>query len=194
MFVKNLTKSYSENIVLQNFSYDFKDNNITCIMGKSGCGKTTLLNILMGLLKPDSGEIDPKFNRKISAVFQENRLCENLNAAANIKMVCDKNISLDDICNSLINVGIDRESIFKPVSELSGGMKRRTAIVRAIMADNDILIFDEPFKGLDSDTLNLVIGYVIENRNSRTMIMVTHSNIEIDLLKSIDNNLEIISI
>ena len=103
-------------------------------MGKSGLGKTTLLRILMGLEKYDAGSIEGMENKKISAVFQEDRLCENLSAVTNVAIVCEKNVTLQEIRKELENIGLSG-STEKPVKELSGGMKRRVAIIRSIMAD-----------------------------------------------------------
>ncbi len=186
MYIKNIIKRYGEKIVLDNISYDFTEGSITCIMGKSGCGKTTLLNILMGIVKDFDGEIDRAFCGKISAVFQENRLCKRLNAVANIKMVCDEIFDENDIIAALESVGIDKKSMFCKVSELSGGMARRTAIVRAFMAKSDIVILDEPFKGLDEDTAKKAIKYVLDNKRERTVILVTHNSYEITLLNAVN--------
>ena len=181
MYIKNISKSFNELMVLDNLSLEFNEGEIYCIMGKSGCGKSTLLNIIMGLIKADKGEISDDFNN-ISVVFQEDRLCTKLNAAANVKIVCDKNITEDAIAENLYKVGLDRESILKPVSELSGGMKRRVAVVRAIMAKSKIIIMDEAFKGLDVVTRTLTAEYILSNRQDRTVIFVTHDIEEAELL------------
>ena len=96
IIISNLSKSYNGQKVLDNLSVVFKEDSLTCIMGKSGVGKTTLLSILMGLEKADSGEIQGLDDKKISVVFQENRLCNNLSALYNIKMVIAKNQGLPD--------------------------------------------------------------------------------------------------
>ena len=143
------------------------------LYGPPGLGKTTLLRILMGLEKYDAGSIEGLENKKISAVFQEDRLCENLPAVTNVAIVCEKNVTLQEIRKELENIGLSG-STEKPVKELSGGMKRRVAIIRSIMADSDIVIFDEPFKGLDVETRKTVIEYLKEKLKDRTVIMVTH--------------------
>lgn len=180
MKIHKITKSFGENKVLDNFSAEIPDGEITCIMGRSGCGKSTLLNIIMGLTAPDSGSIEQSGN--ISTVFQEDRLCSRLSAAANVKLVCPKSVTEESIAESLLAVGLEKDDLFRPVSELSGGMKRRTAIVRAVMAESDIIIMDEAFKGLDSATKKLTAEYVLANRNDRTLIFVTHDKEEIALL------------
>ncbi len=180
MYVKNITKRFGDKLVLDGFSADFPDGEASFVVGQSGCGKSTLLNIIMGLLPADSGELDPRFSDRVSAVFQEDRLCEKLSAAANVRLVCPT--ADEEIISSLSEVGLAREDALRPVSELSGGMKRRAAIVRAIMADSRTVIMDEPFKGLDPSSKSRTIEYVMKNLRGRTLIIVTHDISEADAM------------
>ena len=175
IIVTNLTKAFNNQIVLNNFSATFKEGSFTCIMGKSGVGKSTLLSIMLGLSKADSGNITGLNPKVISAVFQENRLCDNLSAPYNIKMVIpNPNVNTDFVINEYLEkVGIDSTSK-KPVSEYSGGMKRRVAILRGLLTDFDVLIMDEPLKGLDSETKAQVISVIKELTQNKTVIMTTH--------------------
>ncbi|MCH5203544.1 MAG: ABC transporter ATP-binding protein [Oscillospiraceae bacterium] len=177
---ENICKSFHDKAVLKNFTYEFPEGRITALVGQSGCGKTTLLSIMMGLIKADSGTLIG-FDKPISAVFQEDRLCENLTVSANIRLVTGKRFTKTEIEKELCAVGLDG-CAEKPVRELSGGMKRRTAIVRAMLADSEILFFDEPFKGLDSDTKRVVIEYVRQKSEGRTVIFVTHDMEECEML------------
>lgn len=118
-------------------------------MGKSGIGKSTLLSILMGLEKADEGTVSGMEHQKISAIFQENRLFENLDAVTNIHITTGK--TKEEITGFLKKMELD-DIAGKPVSEYSGGMKRRVAIARALLAEYDILIMDEPLQGLDAET------------------------------------------
>lgn len=180
MYVKNITKRFGDKLVLDGFSADFPDGEASFVVGQSGCGKSTLLNIIMGLLPADSGEIDPRFSDRISAVFQEDRLCEKLSAAANVRLVCS--VADEEIIAALSEVELAREDALRPVSELSGGMKRRAAIVRAVMADSRTVIMDEPFKGLDPSSKSRTIEYVLKNLRGRTLIAVTHDISEADAM------------
>lgn len=173
----NITKRFDDNIVLENFSHNFTEGKVTAIVGKSGCGKTTLLNILMGLVKPDSGEVTGK--GKISAVFQENRLCDNLTVSANIRLVTGKNISKERISEELSAMGLDGCEN-QPANSLSGGMKRRVALIRALLAEYDVLFLDEPFKGLDFSTKEIVINRCQMMFRGKTVILVTHDTSECD--------------
>ena len=183
--IKNLTKAYDRQAVLENLSLTFDDGSFTCIMGKSGVGKTTLLNILMGLENADSGVICGLDDKKVSVVFQENRLCNNITALLNIKMVIQKDsrITDDKIPEYLRRIGLGND-LKKPVSEYSGGMKRRVAILRALLADFDLLIMDEPLKGLDDETKETVIALIKELTKEKTVIMTTHDDSEASLLEA----------
>ena len=169
--IKDLCKSYGENKVLENLDAVIEKGRISCLMGPSGQGKTTLLNILMGLEKADSGVIENLPQNK-SAVFQEDRLCESFSAFTNVKIVSDR-LADETIFAHLKQVGLG-EAVNQKVSTLSGGQKRRVALVRAILAEKDVLFLDEPFKGLDEDTKKIVTDYLLSNTADTTVIMVTH--------------------
>ena len=180
IIISNLEKSFGERRVLQNFNAVFPAGELSCIMGRSGCGKTTLLNILLGLLAADSGEIE-NLPQKISCIFQEDRLCEDFSAVTNIRITSDKNVDKSEIEAQLKTVGLG-DSLYRPVRELSGGMKRRVAIVRALMAEGELIIMDEPFKGLDESTKHQVAEYVKSRIRGRTAIMVTHDEDEVAMM------------
>ncbi len=173
----NLCKKFGDLTVLENFSHDFSEGKVTAVLGKSGCGKSTLLNILMGLMSPDSGEVSRPENCRISATFQENRLCENLTAGANIRLVTGKRLSAREISEQFKAVCLEGCEN-KPARELSGGMKRRVALLRALLAEYDILCLDEPFKGLDDDTKQTVMEYCKSKTEGKTVLFVTHDEQE----------------
>lgn len=173
----NITKNFGENKVLNNFTHEFAEGRVTAVLGRSGCGKSTLLNVLMGLMKPDGGEVIRGGSQRISAVFQENRLCENLTASANIRLVTGKRYTRAEIAAELAAVGLG-DCADKPVRTLSGGMKRRTVLLRALLAEYDALFLDEPFKGLDEETKRAVMEYVREKTRGKTVVLVTHDRDE----------------
>ena len=182
--IEKLCKSYGNNHVLNSIGFEFEAGKISCLMGESGIGKTTLLKVLMGLEKKDSGfvrGIDEDTN--ISAVFQEERLCDNLTSLGNILMVCDKTISKDTIKKQLSMV-LPENVVLKKVSLLSGGMRQRVAIVRAMIVSSDIVLMDEPFKGLDEETKKAVIAYVKDNQRGRTVLIVTHNSDDAKMLEA----------
>ncbi len=182
IIVQDLSKSFNKKMVLKNFSTVIGANKRTCVMGPSGSGKTTLLNILMGLTAPDSGTVQGVPQKK-SAVFQEERLCESFSAIANVRLVCSNDVSTEKIKEHLDRIGL-KDSKCKPVIELSGGMRRRVSIVRAILAESEIIFMDEPFKGLDEETKKNVIKYVLDNTVNKTLLMVTHDPEEIETMQA----------
>lgn len=180
IIVKNLQKSYGEKRVLNNLSLEFEKGKCHVIMGPSGCGKTTLLRILMGFEKQDSGTIEG-LPSKMSAVFQEDRLCEDFSAIENVSMVLKKGYSRSEVESNLRAIGLDGD-LTQPVLEYSGGMKRRVAIVRAVLAESDLLFLDEPFKGLDTATRDLALRYFLSKTQGKTSIVVTHDEQEARML------------
>ena len=181
--VSGIYKSYNGQQVLNDFSQVFSSGTINCVMGNSGIGKTTLMRILMGLEKPDSGSVDSSGVR-FSAVFQDNRLVEQLTAVANVKMVLPKNVTTNMIEESIKEI-LPAECLYKSVSELSGGMKRRIAIVRAMLSKSDAVILDEPFTGLDVDTKKQVMEYVKRHADGRIIILVTHDEMDVSYFNAV---------
>lgn len=172
MRLSNISKTYGDIVVFKNLSAELPNGTVTQITGESGCGKTTLLRIIAGL-EDFSGEITERPSGKISAVFQEDRLFEELSALENCHIVL-KGKPPFDIAEALISTGLSGEDITRPVKELSGGMKRRTAIVRALCADFGILLLDEPFKGIDSDNKLKTAELIKANTRGKTVLLVTH--------------------
>lgn len=179
--LSQIYKSYGSKQVFSGFSCSFPLGETTCITGASGCGKTTLLNIMMGITQPDSGSIFGIDGKRLSAVFQEDRLCMNLSASANIRLV-NEGLSRREAGEMLLAMGLEDDS--QPVSEHSGGMKRRVAILRALAADYDILFLDEPFRGLDQRTKEVSLAYFREKTLNKTLLCVTHDRQEAELLST----------
>ena len=172
--VKNLTKHFDNKRVIDDLSVVLEEGRVTTVMGTSGCGKTTFAMMLLGLLQPDAGTIEGLENKRLSAVFQEDRLVEHLSATANIKLVLKKDADAGNIQEQLAMVGLEGELIRKSVGHLSGGQKRRVAIVRAMMAESDFIFLDEPFKGLDAETKEKVMEYVKRCVEGKTVLLITH--------------------
>ena len=177
--LKNVSKSFGGRPVLENFSAAFPVG-VTIIMGPSGRGKTTVLRLLMGLEKPDSGQISG-VPEKLAAVFQEDRLPMDFRAAECVMMTAGRAVTRDKAIEDLTALGLGEE-LKKPVRELSGGQRRRVAVVRAILAGADILFLDEAFTGLDTEIKKTVAGYILKNTRGKTVIAVTHDPEEAALL------------
>ena len=154
--IEGLWKSFGEKTVLHDFSAVLPAGTTTGLMAPSGAGKTTLLRILMGLESSDRGTILGLEGLRLSAVFQEDRLCENLNPVSNLRLVTPS-LSRKEAEEALRAVGLT-DCLKQPARELSGGMRRRVAILRALLADYDLLLLDEPFKGLDQETKETVMA------------------------------------
>ncbi|MDD4725840.1 MAG: ABC transporter ATP-binding protein [Tissierellia bacterium] len=180
IILKDITKSFDDLDVLKNFNGTIEDNEFNFIMGESGIGKTTLINILMGLEKPDFGEIVGMDDMNLSVVFQENRLLEDFDAITNLKLVANKDTKDKEIVSLLRDLGLG-DSLNKKVSQFSGGMKRRLAIGRALIHKADIYIMDEPFKGLDKNLYLKTIKYVKEKLEGKTVIIITHREEEYEI-------------
>lgn len=177
--IRNLNKRYNENIVFENFSLDIKDTGITAIMGASGIGKTTLLNIIAGLIPADSAEISSDFS-KISYKFQEPRLFPWLTALENVK-IADSKMPEQTAAMWLNAVGLE-DDMNKYPYELSGGMCQRVALARSLAHGGDLLLLDEPFSAVDIEMKEKLIKTVKEYGRSHAVIVVTHDIEEAEML------------
>ena len=179
--LKGICKSYDGKPVLDGVNLILKQGEIACIMGVSGIGKTTLVNILLGLTAPDRGEIIG-LPANISAVFQEDRLLPWETALSNVLFVKNPARSHVKEAEALLSrMGLG-DSIYKKAAELSGGMKRRVCICRALIAGGDLLVLDEPFKGLDDETKFGVMDMVKAYAKDRYVLCVTHDGAEVEYL------------
>ena len=171
--IQSLNKSYGQTKVLDNFSYDFPPNGIVYIGGRSGSGKTTLLRILAKLETPDSGIIKNIDDRKISMVFQEDRLLKELTAINNINVILQDKTKIFLSHHFLKLTGLS-EWEDADIAELSGGMARRVAIARALTYGGDILLMDEPFKGIDEKALQPILAEIEKISETTLILIVTH--------------------
>lgn len=188
--ISNLSKSFGEKEVLKDLSITFPSGRITCLNGPSGCGKTTLFRIICGLIEPDSGTVKGiNADGRIGYVFQEDRLCGDFSVIDNIALVCANTCSRSKIMEHLAALGLESEADSK-VSELSGGMKRRVAIARAICYDAPLILLDEPFTGLDVELKDSVIEYVKRETIGRTVILITHDRQEAETMGEYVNEIK----
>ena len=177
--VKNIKKGFGDTDVLKGVSFSMERGQVLAIIGSSGSGKTTLLRIILGLEQPDHGTIQGQV-RPVSAVFQENRLFEDFSALSNAAVVCPKG-DRQEAARHLTALGL-ADSLSLPVRALSGGMKRRVSIARAVLAPGPLLVLDEPFTGLDRTTKAVVLDYLKRYTQGRTLLLVTHDPAERDAL------------
>lgn len=151
------------------------------MMGPSGCGKTTLLRLIAGLEIPESGEIVRA--ERLSFLFQEDRLIPHLNARKNVALVLPGRDADARAAQALEALGLV-DSMDKPVRELSGGMARRVAIARAVLYETELLLLDEPFRGLDEQTRVRTAAWLTAQTTGRTLIAVTHDRQDARLLNA----------
>jgi NitT/TauT family transport system ATP-binding protein len=187
----HISKHYGELRVLEDISFTLDAGNVYCLTGVSGRGKTTLLRLILGLEPTDGGEIHfgdslssgQEMSPRFSAVFQEDRLCETFSPLDNVLLTAKKCYTRSQIREELCLL-LPEECLTRPVHTLSGGMKRRTAIARAMLAPADIILMDEPFTGLDEDTRHHVIRYILEKQDGRMILISTHQEDDIRLLNA----------
>lgn len=182
--VVGISKSYAGKTILDDINVRFEDGRIYCLMGKSGAGKTTFLRLIMGLEKPDSGTI--KVDSDITAMFQEDRLIMDRTPVDNVYFVTKGHGRYSDrkfIIKALSEI-LPQDCLDKPVSQLSGGMKRRIALARAMLGDRRIVLLDEPFTGLDAEAHKTAIQFILDYQAGRTVILVTHDKRDADMLNA----------
>ncbi len=184
--VKGLEKRFGRLQILRQLSFHVRADRPGCIMGPSGSGKTTLLGCLLGLEPPDAGTVMLSVppcgcNRPASAVFQEDRLCEGFSPIDNIRLAIP-GLPAAKIRRELTKI-LPEECLTRPVSTLSGGMKRRTAIARALLSFSDMVVMDEPFTGLDDETRQEVIRFVLEKSTGRILLLSTHQKEDVAQLE-----------
>ncbi len=186
ILMEKINKSYGDKEVLRDFTTKFEEGTVTFITGESGIGKTSIIRILMGLEGYQSGSISGLEGKEISVVFQDDCLCDKLSLDKNLSMVIDGQQVKEQYLDRLLGIFGLEGYRHKRVAELSGGMKRRLAILRAILYPHNLMIMDEPFKGLDEENKKLVMGQVGKSLVGKTGIIVTHDKTEIDFFRSIE--------
>lgn len=179
---KNVCYSYGTKNIIKDFSLDVATGSVLCLTGKSGSGKTTLLKLAAGILKAESGTVIAP--QKISYVFQEDRLLPHISVMQNLLFVAGKEKA--GICNDLLEKsGLAQFSNVMP-EKLSGGEKRRVAILRAVAYSGDALLLDEPFNGLDLENKLNMVKIIKENfvLKNKPVLMVSHNFEDASLLNA----------
>ena len=177
--LEHVSFSYGDTAVLQDVTWQLPQSGVVCLWGPSGCGKTTLLRLLAGLEKPQSGLVDGA--SCISMVFQEDRLLPWLTAVQNVT-VTGAEESFARCC--LTSLGLTEEELCALPRHLSGGQQRRVALARALMAHSDLLLLDEPFNGLDEDTWQSVVPLIAAYAQHKPVVLVTHIREQAEALEA----------
>ena len=181
MLINNINFKYGSNEIYNNFNIEFQQGKVNCIIGESGCGKTTLLNYISEKLYYE--------NKRIAYVFQEDNLIPWKNIYVNLKIVekkyFEKSILEKEINNALVKVRLEKYKYFYP-RELSGGMRQRINFARALIGNPEVILMDEPFKSLDIKSKNNMIELIKNLKNTDiTIILVTNDINEILMLADV---------
>ena len=178
--VEHLTKQFGAKTLFRDLSLTVEGPAV--LWAPSGWGKTTLLRILMGLDTPTAGRVQGV--GRAAAVFQEDRLCPQLTAVQNVALVLpgsEKQYKAQ-IEADFQQLGMDMAALALPAARLSGGQKRRTALLRALWASSDTLLLDEPFTGMDPGTLSAVAALLRRRCTEKPVLLATHDREAIRLL------------
>lgn len=178
--VSGLCKAYGERQILQDYSMTMEANRRYVLMAPSGAGKTTFLKILTGLDNADAGMITG-IPERVGMVFQEDRLCGSYNAVCNI-MLGGGSAEEAQVRREAAQI-LPEDCLDKPVRELSGGMRRRVALLRAVLSDAGLLVLDEPFTGLDEENRERTAAYLLDHLGGRTLLVTTHREEDVKLLQ-----------
>ena len=173
--LKHITKTYGEKTVFQNFSHIFPSSGIVLLCGPSGAGKTTLLRLIAGLNAPDEGSVHSTY-RRTAFTFQEPRLLPWLTCLDNIKLVLADRTDADALARMWLSHMELTEVTNSLPSALSGGMKQRLSLARALAFEGDLLLLDEPFSSLDEDLKRRIAPRIREaNPNGLTLVVTHHA-------------------
>ena len=178
--IQHLEKRFGEKVLFRDLCLTVDAPAV--LWAPSGWGKTTLLRILMGLEAPTGGTVEGV--GRVGAVFQEDRLCPQLTAVQNVALVLpgDETRYKQDIICDFQRLGMDTAALALPAGRLSGGQKRRTALLRALWAPADTLLLDEPFTGMDPETLGAAAALLAQESAGRPVLLATHDREAIRLL------------
>ena len=171
---KNLYFSYGDQLVLQNVCIELTADQPVVLLGGSGMGKTTLLRILAGLMKADVGEIEGNDkNTRIAVMYQEDRLFPHLTVYKNLKLI-RPGVTREEAAGLLAELNLEAAVLDQLPRELSGGMRRRIALARALLFEAEVVLMDEPFQGLDVDTRRMALAAVKKWTKGRPTLLISH--------------------
>ena len=178
--IEHLIKQFGEKTLFRDLCLTVEGPAV--LWAPSGWGKTTLLRILMGLDTPTAGRV--RGVGRAAAVFQEDRLCPQLTALQNVTLVLpgSEKQYKEQIGVDFQQLGMDAAALALPAARLSGGQKRRTALLRALWAPSDTLLLDEPFTGMDPDTLAAAAALLRTRCGTKPVLLATHDREAIRLL------------
>lgn len=194
--INNLSKTLDNNIILDNINMSLESGNIYGFIGRNGSGKTMLLKVICGFVKPTSGTIlindenalaNNYFNNEIRALIEKPNFINNLSGFDNLKLLASINNKIDD---KIILTWLDKVNLLeekdKLYSKYSLGMKQKLGIVQALMEDTKIILLDEPLNGIDENSINIIRNILLEEKNKDKLIIIaTHIKEDIEKLCNI---------
>lgn len=180
--IKGIYKAFGEKDVLVNYSRTFEAGSKTAVVGKSGSGKTTLARLIAGLEVADSGKVEFSADVKLSYLFQEDRLFPWLNVYDNMALGMRGSLEGEEVRAMARNLEIE-DVLWKMPDELSGGMKHRVALGRTFLANCNLMILDEPFRGLDQELKRRIVDRLWDKvTENKTVLVISHNQEDIDML------------
>lgn len=184
--LKNINKTLDQQVVLNNITVEFQEGKIHGIVGRNGCGKSMLFRLICGLIYPDNGTITLTENQdktpSIGALIEKPKFLENLSGIENLSILASINhqISENEIKDWMKRFGLEKEQN-KKYGKYSLGMKQKLGIIQAVMEHPDIVILDEPFNGLDNNSVEIVRQLLLELKKEKKTIFIA-SHIKDDIL------------
>lgn len=189
IILNNISKQYADIQIFKDFSFEFIENNIYALTGTIGIGKTTLLNIIASISKIDSGEIKGLEEKRISYLFQDNRLLKHKNVSENLRFVLKDRVTKNDsdiVIDKYLKLFGLYDYKYSRINELSGGMQRKLAIARALaFPDFNLLLLDEPFNNIDVNQKNDIMKIILSNIPKDSIIILVTHNIQ-DIYEFLD--------
>lgn len=182
--LKHIDFSYGDKLVLKDFSLSLPQKGAFCLFGASGLGKTTVLRLIAGLEKPKNGSLEGFENKRITFIFQEDRLLPWRTAKENVALALGNTTEAKEKALAVLSsLGLENDADRYP-DEMSGGMCRRVAAARALAPESDIILADEPFTGLDEENRRVLAAALREKAKNELVVVVTHIEDEAALLNA----------
>ena len=186
--LEHVTKRYGDKTILDDLTLDLSTDTSYLITGESGCGKTTLLRILMGLEKPDEGRIrllgDYKYTwLSCGVVFQDDRLIESLSAVRNVSVI--RKLTSDKAAREELEKLLPPDILDLPVRELTAVQRRMVCLVRAFSVPADILLLDEPFAGMEEQERGMALAFIKEHKGSTPLVVASSDAAGMEVYKTV---------
>lgn len=179
--MEEVRKGYDGNKVLEGFALCVRPGERVCLMAPTGSGKSTAIAVMLGAATADSGSV--RAPERFGAMLQTASLVDGLTACENVLLAAGSGVTEQQVREALREL-LPQNACDRKPGELSGGMKRLTEIVRAMLSDGQAIVLDEPFAGLDEKSHLKACAFILENLHGRPLVVATHDRSDVDLLKA----------